>query len=184
MAPAMNGFLRSMRGEAGPRVARGAIKSLRNFSTVAFIAWLALSVTVGSLIGPGGAHEHGWLLGVILAPLLFAPLAKSVCEIQIRHLNDLALAPWENAPMDMAGVRRMWIAIAMIYAGCALLVIAAMAQPDGLLLNIWLAIATTLGVGGFIVSPRILLGIGVNRFGPRYDPDEDEWTLGFGKWWY
>jgi hypothetical protein len=178
----MDDFLRSMKGEAGPRIARGVIKRMRNWSITAIVSVLSVCVAIGCFGGAQWVVAHSWLPLPVLTALGIWATAEGGCEAQIRHLNDLALSPYERDRMDMTHVKRMWVAGAMFAAGVVLIMIGLAARWGGVFGIVWFVVSGALVLLAFVVSPnlgRMSLG---GRYGPTYDPDEDEWT-GIGSWW-
>lgn len=183
----MDDFLRSMRGEAGPRIARGSIKRVRLVVLCGVLGWLGLCAAAGYLLGPGVLKGQNWLMAVVLAPVLVAVWGRDGVETQIRHLNDLALAPFETKRMDTTAIKLMWLAAVLLVAAAAGAILGVYEQAVGGPPIVFYVLAAGLLAASLYLSRNaagILFHTG-GRFGPRYDPDEDEWTYGFGnaRWW-
>lgn len=177
----MSDILRSLAGTAGPRIAREAIKTLRWCMLLGAVAWTVLLMLVGYAARSGGLSVSGWVLFGVILPLPLSGLVSSGCETQIRHLNGLALGPYETRRMDVAGAKRMWIGSAIMLLGFGVFVIAVAGGPpfDGA--PPWLApgLAAVLMAAGLVLA-QYKTGLAlITPRGMRYDPDEDE----FRRWW-
>ena len=183
----MNDFLRSMRGEAGPRIARGVIKRVRLAVFCGVLGWLGLCAAIGYLLGPDVLKGQNWLMAVVLAPVLVAVWGRDGIETQIRHLNDLALAPFETKRMDMTAIKLMWLAAVLLVAAPVTAILGIYEQAVGGPFIVFYVLAAALTAASLYLSRNAagILFYAGGRFGPRYDPDEDEWTYGFGnaRWW-
>jgi hypothetical protein len=180
----MDDFLRSMRGDAGPRIARGAIKRLRAWKFGLVLGWIALCFLVFWLVGRDAVRANVWPMVAFLVPLLPLIVAAGCCETQIRHFNGLALSPFETGRMNLAGARRMWIgnalmtiALGLFFAGPAFL-----SGNGNAYIDICVGAGLAMLVTGYVLSAyKTGLGWFSPRGGPYYDPDEDEWSW-FGGW--
>lgn len=183
----MDDFLRSMRGEAGPRIARGTIKRVRLVVLCGVLGWLGLCAAIGYLLGPDVLKGQNWLMAVVFAPVLVAVWGRDGVETQIRHLNDLALAPFETRRMDMTAVKLMWLAAVLLIAALAGTILGvyelAVGGPS---IPIFVLAAGLVAAGLYLSrSAGVIPFYTAGRYGPHYDPDEDEWTYGLGGtgWW-
>ena len=179
----MNDFLRSMRGEAGPRISRGAIKRLRWCRFALMLGWIAIWFPIFWVLGRDVVSNNVWPAAAVVVPLLALIVLSGCCETQIRHLNGLAFSPSETGRMDRAGAKRMWIGNILMMTAVGLL-FATPSLPDGSgspYAPIWVGTCLVMMVAGYILS-AYKTGLGwISLPSLRYyDPDEDEWTFSGG----
>jgi hypothetical protein len=154
---------------------------LRIVCLVATVGWIALWVAAYSFMPPEARSSH-LRLGILAVFLVAAwNMVSGDLETQIRHFNDLALAPWESRRMTVGRVTLMWVGDAMMFLSFLLI---------GAALSIWpvtdvpgyfaglfvIVLASGFLLGQFATS---FAGLFASRY-VRYDPEEDEWQ---GLWW-
>lgn len=117
-----------------------------------------------------------------LLPILIGRPIEQWLETQIRHLNNLALSPFEYVRMDMAGVKRVWLGGAVIVVAWVFSLICFVVLGDAtpaMVVGIPCVAATITGIA--IMSYRTGLSwLQQPRF-VTYDPDDDEFKWG---WWW
>lgn len=166
----MSDLFRSLDGSAGSRIARGTIKALRVFGLIGGVVCCLLVLLVAAAASKMGAS----LLPLALAPAIVLVVCIDCCEIQIRHLNGLALSPYETRRMDMAGAKRMWAGAGLMICGGVLLIayLPWIENQDARLRLLPLVALILLGAGFALSHYRTGLTWYAPR-GLRYDPDED-----------
>jgi hypothetical protein len=157
------------------------IRRTRIVCLVATVVCAAAGVAFFSLLDSEARPAYMRLAIVAVVVLVEWNLAGGDIETQIRHLNDLSLAPWESERMNMQRVVLMWIGDALMGAAFFGLAVSFLLWSGDDYPGSAIAVFVALTASGFIT--RLYANFFSDLFSSRYaryNPEEDEWQ---DLWW-